>query len=96
MEKQALQDTRMLGQTKSPKSAPTARTITVRTISVLQELQILAKHQASRRQTVLGRWFECQELQIASALVAKAVEQCSRWRAGKRLHPPGGSLPPSN
>jgi maltooligosyltrehalose synthase len=66
------------------------------TETVLQELQELTADSQSRRETVLGRFFECQQLQLASALLAKAVEQCSRWRSGERLHPPGGSLPPSN
>jgi hypothetical protein len=86
----------MSTQPKSPESVPAARALLSQKTFVLQELQTLAQDQKSRSQTVLGRWFECQELQIASALLAKAVEQCSRWRAGKRLHPPEGSLPPTN
>lgn len=60
---------------------------------ILRELQELTVDRHSRRQSVLGRFFECQQLQKASALLAKAVEQCSRWHRGKRLEPPGGSLP---
>ena len=64
-------------------------------VTVLQELRLLTQEQESRRETVLGRFFECQELRMSSALLARAVEQCSRWRAGKRLAPPEGSLPPT-
>jgi hypothetical protein len=63
---------------------------------ILRELQELTLDRHLRRQTVLGRFFECQQLQIASALLAKAVEQCLRWHRGKRLEPPGGSLPPNS
>ena len=63
--------------------------------TVLQELRLLTQERESRHETVLGRFFECQELQMSSALLARAVEQCSRWRAGKRLAPPEGSLLPT-
>ena len=62
---------------------------------VLQELRELTLDRSSRSQTVLGRFLQCQQLQTASALLAKAVEQ-SRWHRGKRLQPPGGSLPPNS
>jgi len=63
---------------------------------ILLDLHALKQERKFRLDTVLGRFLECQELQIASALVAKAVEQCSRWRAGRRLLPPGGTLPPTS
>src|SRR5260370_35427536 len=62
--------------------------------TVLRELRRLAADRISHRQTVLRRFFECQELQMSSALLARAVEQSTRWHAGKRLGPPGGPLPP--
>ena len=64
--------------------------------AVLRELRDLTADRFAHSRTAIGRFVQCQELQIASALLAKAVEQCSRWRAGKRLHPPGESLPPPN
>src|SRR5215472_9082614 len=63
---------------------------------ILLDLRALKQERKSRLKTVLGRFLECQELQMASALVARAVEQCSRWRAGRRFLPPGGSLPPTS
>jgi len=62
--------------------------------AVLRHIEKLAADHDSRRLTVLGRFIECRELQMASALFAKAVEHCSRWHGGKRLTPPGGGLPP--
>jgi hypothetical protein len=62
---------------------------------VLRNLHQLAEDRHSCAESVLGRFFECQELQMASALLAKAVDQCSRWHGGKRLTPPGGSVPPT-
>jgi hypothetical protein len=64
--------------------------------AILRELTELAQDRHSRSQTVLGRFLQCQELQMCSALLAKAIEQCSRWHCGKRLLAPGGSLPPSS
>src|SRR5208337_4675553 len=64
--------------------------------AVLLELHLLTQERQSRHETLLGRFLECQELQMSSALLARAVEQCSRWHAGKRLAPPGGSLPPAS
>ena len=63
---------------------------------VLEQLQSLAREGELRNATLLGRFFECQELRLASALFAKAVEHCSRWHAGKRLLPPVGTLPPAS
>ncbi len=64
--------------------------------AVLRELRELAEDRHSRGETVLGRFLQCQELQVSSTLLARAVEQCSRWHGGKRLLPPGGSLPPTS
>jgi hypothetical protein len=64
--------------------------------AILRELKQLAQVSHSRSQTVLGRFLQCQELQVCSALLAKAIEQCSRWHRGKALLPPAGSLPPTN
>jgi maltooligosyltrehalose synthase len=64
--------------------------------AILKQLQELTADRDSHSQTLLGRFLQCQQLQMASALLAKAVEQCSRWHGGKRLQPPGASLPPSN
>jgi hypothetical protein len=64
--------------------------------AILLDLLALKQERKSRLKTLLGRFLECQELQMSSALVAKAVEQCSRWRVGRRLLPPGGSLPPTS
>src|SRR4029077_2710545 len=61
--------------------------------TVLGELRRLAADRLSHRQPALWRFCEFQELQISSALWARAVEQCSRWHAGKRLAPPAESLP---
>src|SRR6266849_5086412 len=63
--------------------------------AVLQELYLLVQDRESRHETVLGRFLQCQELQMCAALLARAVEQCSRWHSGKRLAPPGGCLPPT-
>ena len=63
---------------------------------VLRDLRKLRQDCQARRETVLGRFFECQELQRCSALLASAVEQCSRWHGGRRLPVPGGALPPTN
>src|ERR1700731_35884 len=64
--------------------------------AVLQELHLLVHDWESRHETVLGRLLQCKKLQVSSALLARAVEQCSRWHAGKPLVPPGGSLPPTS
>src|SRR5579883_1147365 len=63
---------------------------------VLEELQSLTRKGELRNATLLGRFLQCQELQLASALFAKAVEHCSRWHAGKHLLPPSGTLPPAS
>src|SRR5437879_4699058 len=62
--------------------------------AILQELRLVTKERESRHKTLLGGFLQCQELQVCSALLARAVEQCSRGHAGKRLPPPGKSLPP--
>ncbi len=62
---------------------------------VLRNLQQLAEERRSRCETTLGRFMQCQDLQDSSALLARAVEHCSRWHAGKRLPPPGWVLPPT-
>src|SRR5208283_4096061 len=62
---------------------------------VLQDLRELTQERRSRDQTVFGRFLQCQELQMCSALLGKAIEQCSRWHRGRAIPPPGGSLPPS-
>lgn len=62
---------------------------------VLEELQSLTRERKLRNATLVGRFLQCQELQLASALFAKAVEHCYRCHAGKRLLPPGGTLPPA-
>jgi len=64
--------------------------------AILRELGKLVQDRHSRNQTVLGRFLQCQELQVCSALLAKAIEQCSRWHRGRALLPSGGSLPPTN
>jgi hypothetical protein len=64
--------------------------------AILRELRKLAQDRHSRNQTVLGRFLQCQELQVCSALLGKAIEQCSQWHRGRALLPPGGSLPPTN
>jgi hypothetical protein len=64
--------------------------------AILRELGKLVQDRHSRNQTVLGRFLQCQELQVCSALLAKAIEQCSRWHRGRALLPPAGSLPPTN
>jgi hypothetical protein len=64
-------------------------------LEVLGDLRNKDRERHARGQTTLGRFLECAELQSAAAILARAVEQCSRWRAGKRLLPPGGSLPPT-
>ena len=51
--------------------------------AILLDLNALKQERKSRLETVLGRFLQCQELQISSALLARAVEQCSRWRRGK-------------
>jgi maltooligosyltrehalose synthase len=62
--------------------------------AVLRELHLLTQERKAQQETVLGRFFQCRELQMCSALLAKAVDQCSRWRSGRHLQPPGGALPP--
>jgi hypothetical protein len=62
---------------------------------VLADLQSLVRKRELRNATLLGSFLQCQELQLASALFARAVEHCSRWHAGKRVLPPGGTLPPA-
>jgi maltooligosyltrehalose synthase len=62
--------------------------------TVLQELRLVTQERESRHKTLLGRFLQCQELQMCSALLARAVEQCSCWHRGKSLAPPGGCLPP--
>src|SRR6266576_2572503 len=64
--------------------------------AVLRDLRELTQERRSRDQTVFGRFLKCQELQVCSALLGKAMEQCSRWHRGRALQPPGGSLPPTN
>jgi hypothetical protein len=64
--------------------------------TILLDLDALKQERKSRLETLLGRFLECQELQMSSALLARAAEQCSRWRAGRRLLPPGGSMPPTS
>jgi hypothetical protein len=48
---------------------------------ILQDLASLVHDSRLRPQSVLGRFIECRELQIASALFARAVDHCSlaRW-----------------
>ena len=64
-------------------------------VKILNELLRLKGEQNSRLATTLGRFLQCPDLQMASALLARAIEQCSRWHAGKRLPTPGGVLPPT-
>ena len=63
--------------TKSPRKEVKTR--------ILLDLHALKQERKSRLETTLGRFLECQELQISSALVARTVEQCSRWQARRRL-----------
>ena len=55
--------------------------------SILRELRKLAQDRHSLNQTVLGRFLQCQKLQVCSALLGKAIEQCSRWHRGRALLP---------
>ena len=64
-------------------------------VKILDELLRLKAERNSRLATTLGRFLQCPDLQMASALLARAIEQCSRWHAGKRLPAPGGVLPPT-
>ena len=63
---------------------------------ILHELEQLKVDRNLQLQTTHGRYLQCRDLQAASALLAKAVEQCSRWRGGKRVPAPGGVLPPAS
>ena len=54
---------------------------------VLRELRSLSEERKSQHENIVGRFLQCRELQLSSALVAKAVDRCSRWCEGKRLLP---------
>src|SRR5580698_10038245 len=60
---------------------------------ILRELRSRSEERKRRHENVLGRFLQCPELQLSSALVAKAMGDCSHWRNGRRLLPPGGALP---
>ncbi len=63
-------------------------------LAVLAELDAISRDRRAKSRTELGRFCQCRHLQNASALLAKAVQQCEGWRNGTRLIPPAGSLPP--
>jgi hypothetical protein len=65
-------------------------------LAVLAELDAISRERRAKSRTELARFCQCRRLQNASALLAKAVQQCEGWRNGTRLMAPPGSLPPVN
>jgi hypothetical protein len=65
-------------------------------LTVLAELDAISCDRRTKSRTELARFCQCRRLQNASALLAKAVQQCEGWQNETRLMAPPGSLPPVN